>query len=187
MLTAARVVVVLSWIVVFIGWVRQWLRARAGRSEWGRRVNPVSLIGMTLELGSFIFPLIFLAPELSVPPWLCVFAALLAVASAALGWAAGEHLGAQLRIQAVVTDTHRLITSGPYSVVRHPIYACLFGFLISTGLVFSRPIALLIAIPILVIGTEIRMRAEDKLLETRFGEEFEAYRRRVSAWLPGIR
>jgi protein-S-isoprenylcysteine O-methyltransferase Ste14 len=53
--------------------------------------------------------------------------------------------------------------------------------------VFSRPSAFLVAIPMMVLGTEIRLRAEDKLLAAHFGEEFQAYRRRVSAWLPGIR
>jgi protein-S-isoprenylcysteine O-methyltransferase Ste14 len=187
MLTAARAVVVLSWIAVFSGWVLQWLRARSRRSERGRRVSRASLIGMVLEFSAFVVLFLFPRPDPSIPGSVCVLAALLAVSSAVLGWAAGAYLGAQLRIQAVVTDTHQLITSGPYSVIRHPIYACLLGFLISTGLVFSRPVALLIAIPVMVIGTEIRVRLEDKLLQAHFGEEFEAYRRRVSAWLPGIR
>jgi len=34
------------------------------------------------------------------------------------------------------------------------------------------------------IGTEVRVRTEEKLLATRFGEEFESYKREVPAYLP---
>jgi protein-S-isoprenylcysteine O-methyltransferase Ste14 len=187
MLTAARIVILLSWLAVFAGWVRQWRRARSGRSERGRTANPFSKLGMAFEFGSFVWLALLRDPAPAYPSWVYMLAAVLAVASAFLGWAAGAHLGAQLRVQAVVTSSHRLITSGPYSIVRHPIYACLFGFLIATGLVLSRPSAFLVAIPMMIVGTEIRLRAEDKLLAQHFGAEFDAYRRRVAAWLPGIR
>jgi protein-S-isoprenylcysteine O-methyltransferase Ste14 len=185
MLTAARAIVILSWFAVFAGWVIQWSWARTGRSESGRRVNALSMLGMLLELASFVPLLIWRDPNPPAP--LLIIGAVLSIGSAALGWSAGAHLGAQLRIQAVVTEGHRLVTSGPYSLVRHPIYLSLLGFLIGTGLVFSRPVAFLMAVPLLVIGIEIRMRAEEQLLAAHFGEEFQAYRRRVAAWLPGIR
>lgn len=187
MLTAARAVVMLSWVAVFAGWVLQWWRARQGRSEAGRKVNRGSVAGMLLELASLVILVLWREPVPIFPGVVYVGAALLAVSSAVLGWVAGLHLGAQLRIQAVVTSEHKLVTSGPYSVIRHPIYACLFGFLIATGLVFSRPLALLAALPVFILGTEIRLRAEERLLAEHFGKEFQAYRQRVSAWLPGLR
>jgi protein-S-isoprenylcysteine O-methyltransferase Ste14 len=187
MLIAARAAVMLSWFAVFGGWVLQWWHARHGRSDAGRKVNRASVAGMLLELTSFVILVLWREPVPVYPGVVYVGASLLAISSAVLGWVAGLHLGAQLRVQAVVTSEHRLVTSGPYSVVRHPIYACLFGFLIATGLVFSRPLALVAALPVFVLGTEIRLRAEDRLLAEHFGEEFQAYRRRVSAWLPGLR
>jgi protein-S-isoprenylcysteine O-methyltransferase Ste14 len=39
----------------------------------------------------------------------------------------------------------------------------------------------------LIAGTEIRVRAEDRLLAERFGESFITYRSRVSAYVPFIR
>jgi protein-S-isoprenylcysteine O-methyltransferase Ste14 len=36
-------------------------------------------------------------------------------------------------------------------------------------------------------GTEIRVRSEDRLLASRFGEEFQAYRKTVKAYIPFIR
>jgi protein-S-isoprenylcysteine O-methyltransferase Ste14 len=37
------------------------------------------------------------------------------------------------------------------------------------------------------IGTEIRVRIEDRLLASRFGDQFLDYQRRVSAYIPFIR
>jgi protein-S-isoprenylcysteine O-methyltransferase Ste14 len=42
-------------------------------------------------------------------------------------------------------------------------------------------------IALFLIGTEIRVRAEDRLLASRFGDRFTAYRRQVAAYLPLVR
>jgi protein-S-isoprenylcysteine O-methyltransferase Ste14 len=45
----------------------------------------------------------------------------------------------------------------------------------------------LVALAMYIAGTEIRVRSEDRLLASRFPEEFAAYRRRVPAYLPFVR
>jgi protein-S-isoprenylcysteine O-methyltransferase Ste14 len=40
---------------------------------------------------------------------------------------------------------------------------------------------------LMIAGTEIRVRVEDRLLASRFGEEFEAYKKRVPAYIPFVR
>jgi len=47
--------------------------------------------------------------------------------------------------------------------------------------------ALLIALIFFLIGLEIRVRIEDALLASRFGETFRDYQRRVPAYLPFVR
>ncbi len=44
-----------------------------------------------------------------------------------------------------------------------------------------------VSLILFVSGTEIRVRAEDKRLAGRFGEEFETYRKKVPAYLPLVR
>ncbi len=46
---------------------------------------------------------------------------------------------------------------------------------------------LVIALPAFFAGTEIRVRAEDRLLAGRFKDSFEAYRSRVRAYIPFVR
>jgi protein-S-isoprenylcysteine O-methyltransferase Ste14 len=59
--------------------------------------------------------------------------------------------------------------------------------LLGTGFLLT-PIALLVVAAILfVAGTEIRVRIEDRLLALRFRDEFQGYRRTVSAYVPFLR
>jgi protein-S-isoprenylcysteine O-methyltransferase Ste14 len=44
-----------------------------------------------------------------------------------------------------------------------------------------------IATAVFLVGTEIRVRAEDRLLERQFGEQFRRYRRSTSAYIPLLR
>jgi protein-S-isoprenylcysteine O-methyltransferase Ste14 len=80
---------------------------------------------------------------------------------------------------------HRLVTTGIYGIIRHPSY---LGLLISSlgwALAFRSGVGVLLAacmLPPLLA----RIRAEEKLLRTHFGEEYEAYRARTSRLIPGV-
>lgn len=112
-------------------------------------------------------------------------AALLAV-SLLLAHAAVRTLGKQWSITARVLESHRLVTEGPYRLVRHPIYTAMLGMLLATGLALSRWEALMVAIPLYALGTRIRIGAEERLLRESFGADFEAYARRVGAFVPRL-
>jgi protein-S-isoprenylcysteine O-methyltransferase Ste14 len=59
--------------------------------------------------------------------------------------------------------------------------------LIQTGLVKAWWPMFLAGVIFYLIGTEIRVRAEDGLLAARFGTEFERYKRATRAYIPFIR
>jgi protein-S-isoprenylcysteine O-methyltransferase Ste14 len=109
-----------------------------------------------------------------------------AIASIWLIMLAVRILGKEWSVTARLVEGHKLATTGPYAYVRHPIYTGMLGMLIATGLALSHWVGLLIALVLFFIGTAIRVRSEEKLLRGAFGEEFEAYARRVSAIVPGI-
>src|SRR5262245_44068308 len=80
---------------------------------------------------------------------------------------------------------HALVTGGIYRVIRHPSY---LGLLISSlgwGLAFHTWVGVLLA-SLLVPPLIARIHAEERLLASQFGAEYEAYRVRTSRLLPGI-
>jgi protein-S-isoprenylcysteine O-methyltransferase Ste14 len=46
---------------------------------------------------------------------------------------------------------------------------------------------LLLATIVFMLGTEIRVRIEDRLLAARFGDHFREYQRRVPAYIPFLK
>jgi protein-S-isoprenylcysteine O-methyltransferase Ste14 len=107
--------------------------------------------------------------------------------SLALAWAATRHLGKQWRLEAALSEDHELIQTGPYRWVRHPIYASMLGMLLATAAAWAWWPMTLAGLIVVLVGTEIRVRAEDRLLAERFQEAFTTYRARVRAYLPFIR
>jgi len=108
-------------------------------------------------------------------------------AGALLSWTALRALGRQWRIDAGLSSDHELVRSGPYGLVRHPIYASMFCMFLGTGLMIALGWPFAAGFMLFVIGTEIRVRVEDSLLASRFGEQFRHYQRTVKAYIPLVR
>jgi protein-S-isoprenylcysteine O-methyltransferase Ste14 len=77
--------------------------------------------------------------------------------------------------------------SGPYRIIRHPIYTSMLCMLLGTGFMVASWPSFLVSIVVFLVGTEIRVRIEDKLLASRFGDQFFAYRQRVAAYIPFVK
>jgi protein-S-isoprenylcysteine O-methyltransferase Ste14 len=111
-------------------------------------------------------------------------AAILLLCAASLMFRSMRTLGPQWSIQARTLANHRLITTGPYAGVRHPIYLGIGLFLMAASVVAATWWAFVAALGLYVAGSMLRIQAEDRLLASRFGQEFENYRQRVPALLP---
>lgn len=113
-------------------------------------------------------------------------AIVIAVLSAWLVIDAIRALGKQFAVAARVISGHELIITGPFQVVRHPIYSGMLGLLVATGIAFSTWLGLILSIAVYLAGTTIRIRREESLLRETFGAEFEEYAREVPALVPGL-
>lgn len=102
-------------------------------------------------------------------------------------WTGTRALGRQLRFDAGLSSDHQLVTSGPYRVVRHPIYTSMLCLMVGTGVVVSPPLLFALGLVFFIAGTEIRVRAEERLLASHFGDTYAEYRRRVPAYVPFLR
>lgn len=104
-----------------------------------------------------------------------------------LSWTGARALGRQWRIDAGLSSDHQLVTSGPYRFVRHPIYTSLLCMLLGVGFMVTPLLLLVVALLVLIIGTEIRVSIEDHLLATHFGDRFREYQRSVPAYIPFLK
>ena len=83
-----------------------------------------------------------------------------------------------------VIEGHELVTRGRYAWVRRPIYTAMLGKLLASNFAFGHWLGLVMAGTIFVAGTLIRIRSEEKLMRATFGEQYEAYAKRVPAFVP---
>ncbi|MFM9904801.1 MAG: methyltransferase family protein [Pyrinomonadaceae bacterium] len=116
-----------------------------------------------------------------------IVAVVLAITSVWLAMSAIKELGKQWSLAARLTEGHKLVTTGVYGIVRHPIYTAMFGMLLATGIAFTHWIALLIAMVIFYIGTKIRTHFEEGLLRDAFGDEFKTWEARVPGLIPFLK
>jgi len=104
----------------------------------------------------------------------------------ALFAASSRELGRNWSLVARMRSDHELVRTGPYARVRHPIYLGMLLFLLALAVALGHYVQLVIAIPLFLIGTAIRTRLEDALLEQQFGETFRDYRRSTPALIPKL-
>jgi len=98
-----------------------------------------------------------------------------------LGQMFGPSSGFGVRLHA----EHRLISTGPYAYVRHPMYLGVIAAAIGSLLLYRTWAAL--AFAIIMFGTMVRARREERVLAQEFGPQWEAYASQVPAWLPRLR
>lgn len=185
-----RVAVVAAWLCFAAIFV---LRRRPVASAERTR-DPMGSVGLLLQgvgfgiVGGIRRPSTVPLLDTSFPVLvaLAVLDVAIAAASVALTFWSVRHLGRQWALAARLVEGHQLVTGGPYRHVRNPIYTGMLGMLVATGLAVSRPLGLLLGVLVFGAGTVIRVRAEERLLRTAFGETWEAWARRTPALLPGI-
>lgn len=81
----------------------------------------------------------------------------------------------------------RLVTTGPYAVCRHPLYALWILLIVPAVAAFLASWLVLTASAFMYVVTRITTRHEEAYLEQRFGEAYRQYKRRVNAVLPAPR
>jgi protein-S-isoprenylcysteine O-methyltransferase Ste14 len=78
----------------------------------------------------------------------------------------------------------RLVVRGPYRHVRNPMYVATAAVIAGEGLVLAQPVLLVAAAVYVGVFVVWTRRAEEPLLQARFGAAYEAYRRAVPGGLP---
>jgi protein-S-isoprenylcysteine O-methyltransferase Ste14 len=94
-------------------------------------------------------------------------------------------LGRRFSGLVAIQPEHTLVTSGIYGVIRNPSYLGLLINSLGWGLAFCSGVGVLLT-ALLVPPLFARIRAEERLLRSQFGAEYDAYCARTSRLIPGL-
>lgn len=108
-------------------------------------------------------------------------------AAALLAISAQRALGAAWRTSIAGTGDAPLVCSGPYAVVRHPVYTAFGGAALAVSLLAPTPAAAA-ADALLLAGLQLQVRAvEEPALVAAYGEEYRRYSNATGRFLPCLR
>lgn len=158
------------------------------KAEGQRLLLPLRLLGLVGLLplfGYMINPDWVAWARFDLPTWVRWGAAVLAIGTIPLIYAIFSTIGNNISPTEATRTNHRLITSGPYRWIRHPLYT--FGALFIVALTLLTAIWWL-GLTLLpgLLALFWRVRYEEANLIARFGDEYRAYMRRTGRFLPKL-
>ena len=116
----------------------------------------------------------------------------LGVTGVALTWAgialalwARWHLGQYWSARITIKEDHKLIRTGPYTRLRHPIYSGLDLAAIGSAIAIDRW-RCVIGVCLIILGYWIKARREEAMLTAQFGAEFQEHCRHTGFLLPKL-
>ena len=174
------------------GLLEFWVFSRDRRAVKGQRKDGgsifvlIALIVLAICIAfwaPWLAPWARIAPHSSAVPAL---AALMMWGGMALRLWAVRTLGSFFRTTVTIQDAHRLITDGPYRLLRHPAYSGTILTMAGIGLFMNNWVSFLGAFFVALLAYGIRIRVEERALADRFGERFHQQRARSWALLPFV-
>lgn len=168
-----------------------WLIAAFGRKRAEKREAPGErLVHIFLMLGGFALiyspdPRFGALNHRFLPQSPAIDIAGIAFTAAGVAFAiwARAHLGKYWSGDVTIRQEHRLIRTGPYKYVRHPIYSGMLLALVGTVLVIGEYRAI-VGFAIILLGFVKKARKEESFLLTQFGAGFEEHKRLTGFFLP---
>lgn len=186
----------LIWFAGLITWLA--IRYRPNRVSRKNKISttarsPIETFSMMISFtGLGIIPLIWIITgEISALDhsisWISVaIGAVLFIWSLYLFRATHKALGAMWSVSLDLREGHKLVTSGIYEKVRHPMYSAFWLWAVSAPFLLSNWLAGFSGI--IGFGTLyfLRVGQEEAMMEKEFGQDYQAYCKRTKRVIPGI-
>lgn len=178
------------WLTFFALWMLAALRTKRSteRVDWVRRLY----YGIPVVLAYYFM----FTSRLEVPwlqkrilprtPELAIAAVIITLAGMGFAVWARVHLGQNWSSVPTVKEHHQLIRSGPYRLVRHPIYSGILLAMMGTFLANGK-VRGAVAVALIWLGWVLKSRMEEEFMVRTFGAEYEEYRRTTGALIPRFR
>ncbi len=180
--------------VIWISWFIYW-RVMSGNEKKTVRREPVIWRVIYVELlglGASIFTIFVSSPDALInrqifQPTVYTFWFGIAVMIAGFAFTAWARvvLGRNWSSTVTLKEDHELIQSGPYALVRHPIYTGLMIMFVGTAVAMGQWRGV-VAIILVLASFLIKLRIEEKWMTELFGAKYNAYRKRVAMLIPWV-
>jgi len=95
------------------------------------------------------------------------------------------HLGSNWSSRPAIRENHTITRTGPYAIVRHPIYTGILTGMLGTAIATGALLVFLVLLVMLVLFL-IKIRMEEQFLAEEFGGDYERYRLEVKALIPYV-
>jgi len=180
-----------AYILLAVGWFAWALPFAfaffAQKSPRAQKIDRRARLGMVLQGVGYSILWQSKFWQTRVTDWRLALSILFFALAPLLSWTASRALGKQWRFDAGLNPDHALVRAGPYRFLRHPIYTSMLCVLLATGFLATPYPLFALAALVFLAGTEIRSGIEDRLLLSRFGDEFLAYQRHAGAYIPFVK
>ena len=114
------------------------------------------------------------------------FAVLLFIAGIVLRWGAIFSLKKAFTVKVSILKDHELKKDGLYKWIRHPSYTGMYIYGLGYALSFHSILCIVLIISAVWISTHLRIKVEEKVLESHFGESYLEYKSKSWKLFPGI-
>lgn len=104
-----------------------------------------------------------------------------------LFWLTHKALGVNWSPLLEVKKEHKLITTGIYKHIRHPMYTAILVFTLGLGLISANLVVLLLPLIIFSILCYVRISDEEGMMISWFGDEYILYKRKTGMLFPKFR
>jgi protein-S-isoprenylcysteine O-methyltransferase Ste14 len=143
------------------------------------------------NFGAFgmFFPALFVFAGSTCVPWaltLGVLGGAIAVTGSVIVWKSRLALGAAWSLLPKVGEQIGVVTSGPYRLIRHPIYLGLSVLAVGQAVAFRSEPAFLIVFACVIPSFVWRAREEERFLTSIFGELYVLYRKKTKMIIPHV-
>jgi protein-S-isoprenylcysteine O-methyltransferase Ste14 len=98
-------------------------------------------------------------------------------------WTLGQHWSMMLKLG----QNHNLVTGGPYSRIRHPMYTYFYIMVIATALISTNLLVGTFGIIAWTLLYLVRINDEESMLLEEFGEEYQAYMEQTGRLIPKLK
>jgi protein-S-isoprenylcysteine O-methyltransferase Ste14 len=179
--------------ILWLAWLGYWFFAafNVKRTQRRERIGSLLLNRGLLAIGALLLaferqPLAWLS-ERFLPLSMAFYwigLVMLATGLALAVWAR-RHLGRNWSGIVTVKQDHELIRSGPYDLVRHPIYTGLLLAILGTAVAIGEWRGL-IAFALIAAGFVLKFKTEERFMSETFGEQYARYRAEVRSLIPFV-